>query len=364
LGGRGVDLRDRLQRFASERGQRADAARGLAKRIAERAGGKAGAGEDIARAGALLALAFPDRVAKARAGGFQMANGRAASMDAAEPLSQAPYVVIADIAGAAGRARVLLAAPITLAEIDAMFADEIETRTRVSVDAATGAMRARRTRALGRLTLSEAPLERLSGAELTEALLNAVREQGLGLLDWDESAMQARARVAFMRTLDGDAWPDWSDAGLAAALEDWLAPALADAQRLKDVNLAQALLNSLPYDLRQRLNDEAPARFETPAGSSLLIDYTADGGPALDVRLQELFGQDQHPRIARGRAPLTLRLLSPARRPVQTTKDLPGFWRGSYASVRADLRGRYPKHPWPEDPISAPPTRRAKPRGS
>jgi ATP-dependent helicase HrpB len=364
LGGRGVDLRDRLQRFASERGQRADAARGLAKRIAERAGGKAGAGEDIARAGALLALAFPDRVAKARAGGFQMANGRAASMDAAEPLSQAPYVVIADIAGAAGRARVLLAAPITLAEIDAMFADKIETRTRVSVDAATGAMRARRTRALGRLTLSEAPLERLSGAELTEALLNAVREQGLGLLDWDEAAMQARARVAFMRTLDGDAWPEWSDAGLAAALEDWLAPALADAQRLKNVNLAQALLNSLPYDLRQRLNDEAPARFETPAGSSLLIDYTADGGPALDVRLQELFGQDQHPRLARGRAPLTLRLLSPARRPVQTTKDLPGFWRGSYASVRADLRGRYPKHPWPEDPISAPPTRRAKPRGS
>lgn len=363
LGGRSADLRDRLQRFGAERGQRAEAARGLARRIAERAGPR-GDAVDLERAGPVLALGFPDRVAKARGDGFVMANGRAASMDAAEPLSQAPFAVIADIAGSAGRARVLLAAPISLVEIEAMFAAEIETRASVSVDAATGAMRGRRIRALGRLTLSEAPLERLNGADLAEALLNAVREQGLGLLDWDEAAVQTRARVAFMRGVEGEDWPDWRDDALGVSLEDWLAPALIGAQRLKDVNVAQALLNALPHAQRQRLNAEAPARFETPAGSSLLIDYTAEGGPALDVRLQEMFGQDKHPAIAGGRIPLTLRLLSPAHRPVQTTKDLPGFWRGSYAAVRAEMRGRYPKHPWPEDPLSAPPTRRAKPRGS
>ena len=364
LGGRGVDLRDRLQRFASERGQRAEAARGLAQRIAERVGAKGGASLDLERAGPVLALAFPDRVAKARGAGFGMVNGRAAAMDLAEPLSRAPFLVIADIAGAAGRAQVLLAAPITLSEIEALFGDAIETRASAAIDAATGAMRGRRVRALGRLVLSEAPLERLSGSELVEALLNAVRDQGLGLLDWDDAALQARARVRFMHALDGAPWPDWSDEVLLATLDDWLAPALTGVQRLKDVNAAQALLNALPYDLRQRLNTEAPSRFETPAGSSLAIDYAAEGGPALDVRLQELFGQDKHPAIAGGRTPLTLRLLSPAHRPVQTTKDLPGFWRGSYAAVRAEMRGRYPKHPWPDDPISATPTRRAKPRGS
>jgi ATP-dependent helicase HrpB len=363
LGGRSADLRDRLHRFAQERGQRADAARRLAQRIAERAGAAGGA-VDVERAGPVLALAFPDRVAKARGGGFAMVNGRAASIDAAEPLSQAAYAVIADIAGSAGRARALLAAPITLVEIEAMFGAAIETRASVTIEPTTGAMRGRRIRALGRLTLSEAPLERLSGADLADALLNAVREQGLGLLDWDEAAVQTRARVAFMLGLEGAPWPDWSDAALIDGLEAWLAPALVGAQRLKDVNVAQALLNGLSYDLGQRFNTEAPARFETPAGSSLAIDYTAEGGPALDVRLQELFGQDRHPAIANGRTPLSLRLLSPAHRPVQTTKDLPGFWRGSYAAVRADMRGRYPKHPWPEDPLSAPPTRRAKPRGS
>lgn len=363
LGGRGVDLRDRLQRFGQERGQRAEAARGLAKRIAERAGGR-GESFDVERAGAVLAWAYPDRIAKARGGGFLMANGRAAAMDAAEPLSQAPYVVIADIAGSAGRAQTLLAAPITLAEIEARFGDGIETRASVTIDPATGAMRGRRIRALGRLTLSEAPLERLSGADLAEALLNAVRDDGLALLDWDEAAIQARARVAFLRALDGEDWPDWSDAALLQSAAHWLAPALASASRLKDVNVAQALLNSLPYDLRQRLSAEAPARFESPLGSSLLIDYAAEGGPALEVRLQEMFGQDRHPSIAGGRIPLTIRLLSPAHRPVQTTKDLPGFWRGSYAGVRADMRGRYPKHPWPEDPVSAAPTRRAKPKGT
>jgi ATP-dependent helicase HrpB len=243
-----------------------------------------------------------------------------------------------------------------------MFGSEIETRAAVSVDAATGAVRGRRTRRLGRIVLSEAPLEKLSADEMRQALVDAVRDDGLSLLDWDEHARQARARVALMRGLEGETWPDWSDGALIETLDDWLAPALGG--NLRAVQVGQALLNTLTYDLRRRLDAEAPPRFETPAGSSLLIDYEAEGGPALDVRLQELFGEATHPSIASGRVPLTLRLLSPAHRPVQTTKDLPGFWRGSYAAVRSDMRGRYPKHPWPEDPLNAPPTRRAKPRGS
>lgn len=365
LGGRSADLRERLHRFASERGQRADAARSLAARIARQAGGGREGEVNEERAGAALALAYPDRVAKARNGAaYTMVNGRAASVDEASPLAREPFLVIADIAGAAGRAQILLAAPIALADVEAMFANTIETHASAQVDPATGAMRGRRVRKLGRVVLSEAPLERLSGADLEEALLDAVREQGLELLQWDEAARQARARIQFMRGLEGEAWPDWSDEAALERLEHWLRPALSGAARLKDVDVARAILNALPYEQRRLLDTGAPARFETPAGSSLAIDYEAEGGPVLDVRLQEMFGQDKHPSIGGGRVPLTLRLLSPAHRPVQTTKDLPGFWRGSYAAVRTEMRGRYPKHPWPDDPLSAPPTRRAKPRGS
>ena len=363
LGGRSPDLRERLHRFAGERGQRAEAARRLADRIAKTTSGELG-NADEEQAGRVLALAFPDRVAKARGNGFVMVNGRAAAIDAASPLAREPYVVVADIAGAAGRAQVLLAAPIPLAAIEAQFADQIQSQATVSVDPATGAVRGRRARRLGRLVLSESPLERLTGAELEEALLDAVTGEGLHLLDWDETATQTRARVAFMRSIEGEAWPDWSDEALVQTGPDWLAPALSGVRTLRDVDVPRALLSSLPYVLKRRLDTEAPGKFETPAGSTLTIDYTAEGGPALDVRLQEMFGQDEHPSVAGGRVPLTLRLLSPAQRPVQTTKDLPGFWRGSYAAVKSEMRGRYPKHPWPDDPLTAPPTRRAKPRGS
>lgn len=360
LGGRDVDLRHRLHRFDTERGQRADAARALASRIARAAGGVVGA-VDEDRAGPVLALAFPDRVAKSRGAGFVMVNGRAASVDDVSPLSREPFLVIADIAGAAGKAMVLMAAPIAASDIEAMFADEIETRAAVNVDA-NGIARGRRTRRLGRVVLSEAPLEKLSADEMRDALLDAVRDDGLALLDWDDAAKQTRARVGLMRSLEGEAWPDWSDDALLAGVDAWLGPALST--RLGAVDVGRALLDTLSYEQRRQLDASAPPRFETPAGSSLQIDYEAEGGPALDVRLQELFGMDKHPSVAGGCVPLTLRLLSPAHRPVQTTKDLPGFWRGSYAAVRSEMRGRYPKHPWPEDPLSAPPTRRAKPRGS
>jgi ATP-dependent helicase HrpB len=363
LGGRSTDLRERLHRFASERGQRAESARALAGRIARMAGG--GQTEiDEEQAGRVLAIAYPDRVAKARQQGFSLANGRTVQVDESSPLLREAYAVIADISGTAARAQVLLGAPIAFADIEAMFGHLIETRASAVIDAATGALRARKVRRLGRLILSETPMERLSGEELSQALLDVVVDQGLQHLDWSDTARLTRARVAFMRGLEGDPWPEWSDEALIASAPAWLAPALQGVSSLKAVDVSRALLQSLDHGLRRRLDAEAPARFETPAGSSLPIDYESEGGPALDVRLQEMFGLDKHPTIAGGRVPLTLRLLSPAHRPVQTTKDLPGFWRGSYAAVRTEMRGRYPKHPWPEDPLSAPPTRRAKPRGS
>ncbi len=363
LGGRSLDLGHRVLEFERDRGQRAVAARRLAESLARRAGD---AGRKVleARAGAVLALAYPDRVAKARGNGaFLLANGRAGAIDAAAPLFGAPFVVVADMAGAAGRARIVSAAAIDADDVEALFGDRIVTAVKTSVDRDSGALRGRRVRQLGQIVLSEAPMERISGDDLAAALLSAVREDGLDLLDWSEGARQVQARVALLRSFDA-AWPDFSDAALLERVDEWLALALQSARGLRDVDVAQALLNALPYELRRRLDAEAPARFETPTGSSLLIDYTAAGGPALEVRLQEMFGEARHPSVANGRVPLTLRLLSPAHRPVQTTKDLPGFWRGSYAAVRSEMRGRYPKHPWPEDPLTAPPTRRAKPRGS
>jgi ATP-dependent helicase HrpB len=363
LGGRDPDMRVRLDRFARERGQRAEAARALADRVARQTGGDQALAEDD-RAGVLLALAYPDRVAKRRGEAFLLANGRAAHLDDTSTLAREMYLVVADLAGQAGRAQILLAAPIQEADVESLFADKIELSTTARVDPASGAARARRARMLGSIVLSEAPLERLSGADLRAALLNAVADGGLDLLNWTDAARQLRARVAFLRSLEADEWPDWSDAALLGVLNAWLEPALEGVESLRAIDVTLALLNTLPYATRQRLDQEAPARFETPAGSSLAIDYEAEGGPALDVRLQEMFGETRHPSIARGRVPLSLRLLSPAHRPVQTTKDLPGFWRGSYAGVRSDMRGRYPKHPWPEDPTTAQPTRRAKPRGS
>jgi ATP-dependent helicase HrpB len=366
LGGRDVDLRHRLAHFAHEEGPRAKAARAMTAGWARAAGNAAGA-VDPERAGAVLALAFPDRLAKARGGGsgaFLMANGRAAAIDETDALAREPFLVIADATGKADRARILAAAPISLAEIEALFAGRIETRDEAEIDG--GAVRARRRTRLGAIVLSEAPLARPSAESLAAALLDHLRRVGLDALPWDDAARQMRARIGLMRGIEGEArWPDFSDAALRDEIEIWLGPALLGVDRLSSLEgrLADLLLARLPHQDRRRLAEEAPTHFETPAGSHLPIDYACEGAPALDVRLQELFGMARHPAVAGGRAPLLLRLLSPAHRPVQTTRDLPGFWRGSYAAVRADMRGRYPKHPWPDDPLAAAPTRRAKPRG-
>jgi ATP-dependent helicase HrpB len=190
---------------------------------------------------------------------------------------------------------------------------------------------------------------------------------GLDKLPWSKSARQWRDRVMFLRKAEGESWPDLSDDGLIAAAAEWLVPALDDKTSLKEFSagdLTEALQNLLPWELRARLEREAPTHFEAPTGTMLAIDYEAEQGPTIAVRLQELFGLNTHPSVAKGKVPLVLELLSPAQRPVQVTRDLPGFWRGSYAAVRSDLRGRYPRHPWPEDPASALPTRRVKPRGT
>jgi ATP-dependent helicase HrpB len=367
LGGRDVDARTRLRRFAEEGGARARAARALADRIARAAGAPAGAGDDEEDAGRVLALAFPDRVARARAarsGDYLMVSGRAAAIEASDPLAREPYLVVADLAGRAERAAILLAAPIGAADIDAMFSASIVVRETVAFDAAAGAVRGRRARMLGKIALAEGPLDKPDPLQMEAALLEAVRAD-FSLLPWSEDELQLRARVALLAALEGGEWPDLGDEALHADLDAWLAPALAGAARLSDLAhgpLMRALEGRLGYKARARLEAQAPTRLSTPAGGSAAIDYRAPGGPSAAMRLQEMFGLGVHPSVAGGRAPLTLVLLSPAQRPIQTTRDLPGFWRGSYAGVRAEMRGRYPKHPWPEDPLRAEPTRRAKPR--
>ena len=323
--------------------------------------------EDISTGG-MLAFAFPDRIARNRGNGsFVLANGRGAAVDQTSALARAPYVAVAELTGTAAQGRILLAAVITQAEIELRFADQIETADEISFDRGAMALRARRKRTLHAITLSEAPLALTPSAETARVLADGLMASGIDRLPWSKAAKQWRDRVMFLRKAEGEGWPDLSDDALAAQRETWLVPALYDKTALKEFSpgdLSDALLTLLPWELRARLEREAPTHFEAPTGTQLPIDYEAEQGPTIAVRLQELFGLNTHPSIAKGAVPLVLELLSPAHRPVQVTRDLPGFWRGSYAAVRSDLRGRYPRHPWPEDPANAMPTRRVKPRGT
>jgi ATP-dependent helicase HrpB len=316
----------------------------------------------------LLALAYPERVAKNRGGGpgaFLLANGRGAIIDATSPLAREPYLAVAELAGTAAQGRILLAAPITPAEIEERFADRIVERDDIAFDDVSASLRGRRSRRLGAMTLSEQTMPVGPGDEAAQKLAAGIANLGIARLPWTKSLQQWRDRVMFLRASEGDEWPDLSDAALTESINTWLMPALASKTALGDIaadELHTALHALLPWPLQRRLDAEAPTHFEAPTGSQVPIDYQADGGPKIAIRVQELFGLDRHPAIAAGKVPLLIELVSPAHRPVQTTRDLPGFWRGSYAAVRAEMRGRYPKHPWPEDPIAAPATRRAKPR--
>ncbi|MGA7069808.1 ATP-dependent helicase HrpB [Bradyrhizobium sp.] len=376
LGGDHVDLDVRFEAFRRDRSQRAEAARHQAQRWAAQvaAGDKANMarGGELPSNGIMLALAFPDRVAKNRGNSsFVLANGRGAALEQTAALSRAPYIAVAELTGTAMQGRILLAAPITQAEIEAHFADQIETVDEISFDRGSMALRARRKKTLHAITLSETPRSLEPSAETARIFADGLAAVGLDQLPWSKPIKQWRDRVMFLRAAESAAsenpWPDLSDDVLAAERESWLVPALLDKTSLKAFStgdLLEALQAMLPWALRARLDREAPTHFEAPTGTQLAIDYEAEQGPTIAVRLQELFGLTSHPSIARGAIPLVLELLSPAHRPVQVTRDLPGFWRGSYASVRSDLRGRYPRHPWPEDPASAMPTRRVKPKGT
>jgi ATP-dependent helicase HrpB len=375
LGGDHVDLDVRLDAFRRDRSQRAEAARSQAQRWASQVAADDKAGvtrDDEPSNGIMLALAFPDRVAKNRGNGsFVLANGRGAAVEQTAALSRAPYIAVAELTGTAMQGRILLAAPITQGEIEARFADQIEMTDEISFDRGAMALRARRKKTLHAITLSETPLALGPSEQTARILADGLIAAGLDQLPWSKPVKQWRDRVMFLRAAQGAAsdnpWPDLSDDALAAEPEKWLMPALLDKTSLKAFSagdLSEALQALLPWSLRARLDQEAPTHFEAPTGTLLAIDYEAEQGPTIAVRLQELFGLTSHPSIARGAIPLVLELLSPAHRPVQVTRDLPGFWRGSYAGVRSDLRGRYPRHPWPEDPASAMPTRRVKPKGT
>ena len=376
LGGDAVDLTSRLEAFRRDRSQRADEARRLARGLAARALAPALSRErergrqapDEGKPGALLASAYPDRIAIARGrrGEFLMANGRAAALEPHDALADQPFLAIGEIAGRAASARILLAAPLTLEEIEAVAGASIETADELTFDRASASLRARRRRRLGALILAEQTLAVPPDDDAALALARGVLSLGVERLPWSKALKQWRDRVMFLRRAEGDAWPDLSDAALAQD-PAWLAPFLRGKTRLDEIaaeDVADALPAAIPWDLARRLDAEAPTSFRAPTGTEAPIDYDAEGGPAIALRVQELFGLNEHPSVAGGRIPLTLRLLSPAHRPIQITRDLPGFWRGSWAAVRSDLRGRYPRHVWPEDPASASPTNRAKPRGT
>jgi ATP-dependent helicase HrpB len=366
LGGDDADLRERLTRLDRDGSPRARDAKALAGRWARAAGGRAGSGDPIDD-GLLLAMAFPERIARARGGQgeFQLANGRGAYLEPTDVLARERWLAVAELGGGEARDRILSAIPLDEAALTQTFAGQIETEDRVQADPA-GRVTATRIRRLGRITIEERRIERPDPALIAAALIAEMREKGLAKLSWGEAATQLRARAGFLRGQGGDDWPDLSDAALIARVDDWLAPLLAGRTRLDQVGageLDEALRGLIGWDRLRELDRAAPEHWTAPTGTRAAIDYDAEGGPRIEVRVQELFGLTTHPAVAGGRVPLTLALLSPARRPIQTTQDLPGFWRGSWSDVRKDMRGRYPKHPWPEDPLAEAPTTRVKPRG-
>ncbi|MDB5367543.1 MAG: ATP-dependent helicase, partial [Rhodospirillales bacterium] len=359
-----VDLRPRIDRVSRGGEEPWRRIREQAKRFARQAHADF---SDVTseEAGATLALAYPDRVAQLRGarGRFRLANGRGAFLPERDPLADAPFLVVAELDGQIPDARIRLAAPLSEAELRRVLRAHIKDHDEIALDDATGAVNAVRRTKLGALVLAERTLPKPPPEALAAALLERVRKRGLSALNFSDGARELQARVALLRERDGDAWPDLSDATLLATIDRWLAPALGGVRKLEDIQLEPLLRQQLDWRAAQDLDARAPTHFTAPTGSRVPIDY-AVASPTVRIRVQELFGLTQHPAIDRGRVKLTMELLSPASRPIQVTRDLPGFWTGSWKEVRSELRGRYPRHPWPEDPASALPTRRVKPRGT
>ncbi len=319
-------------------------------------------GEGIAPA---IALAFPDRLSRRRDGSgeqWQSVGGPGFRLDPASPLARSEWLAVAEVAGAASGARILSAAAIGLDEIEDLFGEEIEAYTQVRFDPATAAVSATRGRRLGAIKLSSAPDPRPDQAAIEAGLMEAVRRHGLTILQWGEAAAALRQRAAFAAQYD-PAIPDLSDAALVGRLDEWLAPLLHGKRRLDAIGagaLHNAIQGLIGYEAARAIERLAPSHFAAPAGSTHAIDYGAPGGPTVEVRAQALYGLAQHPTVGGGQVQLTLAITSPAHRPIQTTKDLPAFWAGSWREVAKEMRGRYPKHPWPDDPANAPPTLKSK----
>ena len=362
LGGGDTDLETRLRRWRADRGPKAQAARGLAERWARSLPplpGQAGEKSREEQVGACLALAFPDRVSRRRdASGeaWASAGGRGFRLDPASPLARADWLAVAETQGSAAGARILSAAPITQTQVEALFASRIETRRALAFDPATGGVQATRERRLGSLKLASGPDAEADPAGIAAALLEGVRAHGVHLLPWPAAARELRARAAY-------AGIGLDDADLLARLDEWLPPLLDGQRRLDRIPpaaLVDALRGLVGYDQLRRLDALAPSEFASPAGPRHPIDWLAEGGPRVELRPQALFGLSEHPVVGSARVPLVLSLTSPAGRPIQTTRDLPGFWAGSWAAVAKEMRGRYPKHPWPDDPAGASATLRTK----
>ncbi|MGI4730996.1 MAG: ATP-dependent helicase HrpB [Janthinobacterium lividum] len=358
LGGNDADLETRLRRWRTDRGPKAQAARRMAERWARIAPdgppSPFGRGEEVC-----VALAFPDRVARRRdPSGEQWASvgGRGFRLDPTSSLARAEWLAVAETQGVAAGARILSGAAIDLATIEALFGPRVAVHRTVTFDPATGGIAATRERRLGALRLSSGPDDAADVAAIATALLDGVRRHGLALLPWSDSATALRARAAY-------AGLPLDDAALLDRLDDWLAPLLAGRRRLDAIPpgaLTDALRSLLGWDGTRTLDRLAPAEFTSPAGSTHAIDYAAEAGPTVTLRAQALFGLAEHPTVGERRVPLVLSLTSPAGRPIQTTRDLPGFWAGSWSAVAKEMRGRYPRHPWPDDPAAADPTLRTK----
>lgn len=373
LGGNDADLGDRLDKFRRDRSQRASKMRDLATNWAQLATKNATSPDAQLNLtiAAVLANAYPDRIAKARGehGQYLMANGRAARIEPTHALAKSTFLIVADMQGVAAATRILAAAPLSDDELIEIAGPRIETGSDVQFDKTSRSVRARHLTHLGSIELASHPisLDTIERSKIASVLATGIAQSGLESLPWSKSQTQLRARISFLRACGIDELPDLCDEHLCATVQQWLSPFIEGKTKLSEISasdLGAALDALIPWQLKQQLDDAAPTHFIAPTGERHAIDYEGAGAPALHIRVQELFGLTRHPTIANGRLALTLNLLSPARRPIQITRDLPGFWSGSWAAVKSDMKGRYPKHPWPDDPANAQPTRRAKPRSS
>jgi len=365
-GQRDADLRHRVDIAL---GGKRDGALRMIQESARRLMPRGGRDEtpDLAMTGPLLALAYPDRIGRRRpgtAGRYLLSGGRGAALPEGDPLGNEEFIVVADLDGSAQDSRVFLAAPITAADIEELYAGRIVEERIVRWNARDGAVLARRRRRLGALVLEDKPLAAPDTEEMRAAMLEGVRQLGLAALPWSDELRSWRQRTAFLHHHD-KTWPDLSDAALLASLDDWLGPFLDGVSRrdhLARIDLSSALRTRLPHGAQRQLDQLAPTHIEVPSGSRVAVDYANPAEPTLSVRLQEMFGLTDTPRIGGAKVPLTVHLLSPARRPVQVTRDLASFWANGYKSVKAELKGRYPRHHWPDDPLIAEPTARARPK--